>query len=257
MTLDVSSLSMPVAALIASLIGATATITASLIQLRIAWRKEIKARESRAPVTKKTRRGPVAAVLVLTVASAVGGFALSQYFTTRGREAALSMEAELRARLAQLDQLAARLERASGAHDEADAPPAATPAAQDHSVIAAVTLAACVVRSGADELPCSEADAERVTLCAGLPPGTRPVAVERYVREQDDPSPWSQAQLAPGEHPVNGRVVGEPGPGADPQTVCQEFMHWGSTGRTARLRVSYTDAPLPVQQVVVESAAGQ
>lgn len=250
-TLNTSALSMPVAALIASLIGATATISATLIQLRIAWRKEIKARESRAPVTLKTRRGPVTAVLVLTVASAVGGFALAQYFATRGHEDALATEMALRARLEQLDRLAARLERAGA--QRADARASAGAAYDAASTSAAVTLVACV-RAERDDQPCTEADAGHVTLCAGLPPGVRPTRVERYVREQGDPRPWEQVLLGPGEHPVDGRFVGEPGAGTESQTICQEFTHWGGVARTVRLRVHYARADEPAAQVTAHGA---
>src|ERR1041385_5252191 len=77
--MDFSHLSEP---LMASMIGALATVAAALVQLRISWRKEMKERERGQPITKKTRRGPVIVVFALLVAAAVGGFALSQYFVS-------------------------------------------------------------------------------------------------------------------------------------------------------------------------------
>ena len=66
--------------IMAALIAAGATVLATLVQLRISWRKELRERERGQPITKKTRRGPVTIVFLLMIAAAVGGFALSQYF---------------------------------------------------------------------------------------------------------------------------------------------------------------------------------
>ncbi|HEY6242089.1 MAG TPA: hypothetical protein VIW78_14780, partial [Burkholderiales bacterium] len=63
--------------LMASMIGALATVAGALVQLRISWRKEMKERERGQPITKKARRGPVIFIFALVVAAAVGGFALS------------------------------------------------------------------------------------------------------------------------------------------------------------------------------------
>jgi hypothetical protein len=237
-TLDVSTLSMPVAALIASIIGASATITAAMIQLRIAWRKELKARESRAPITRKNRRGPVTAVIVLAVASAVGGFALSQYFVTKGNAATQAMENELRVRLELLSDVARRLERASLAQG------GAAGASSERSASATVSLPSCTVKTDAARA-CSRDDAVAVVVCAELPAGTVPAGVQRFVRERGDTRPWSEAQMAPGQHPVDGEFVGAPAPGAEANTVCQEYRHWSSEERVVRLRVGIGDAVTP------------
>ena len=55
---------------VAALIGAAATVLTALVQLRISWRQELKDREGGRPITRKTRRGPVIAVLVLMIAAA-------------------------------------------------------------------------------------------------------------------------------------------------------------------------------------------
>jgi hypothetical protein len=60
--------------LIAALIGATATMSAALINLRIAWKKELKARAEKKPVNKANNRGPVITVIVLMIASGIGGW---------------------------------------------------------------------------------------------------------------------------------------------------------------------------------------
>ena len=233
-TPDVSTLSMPIAALIASLIGASATITAALIQLRIAWRKEMKARENRAPITQKNRRGPVVAVIVLAVASAVGGFAMSQYFATRGTAAAQAMEAQVRTRLEQLSDVARRLERASLAREAG-----AVPVKGAGAVAVAVMLSPCALPTGQGERACTRQEAVRVQLCAELPAGTVATQVERYLRDQQAAPTWDESLIAPGQHPVDGEFLGDAAPGAAPQTLCQEYLHWSGEARIARLRVNY------------------
>ncbi|MDQ1363359.1 MAG: hypothetical protein QG652_1220, partial [Pseudomonadota bacterium] len=112
--LDVlSSLSPSIAGLITSLIGATATVIVALIQMRIAWRKELQARAEHRPISKKAKRGPVLAVLVLLLASAVGGFSLSQYLVSERRDKSEMLEAELNNRIDQLALSAQRLEHIS------------------------------------------------------------------------------------------------------------------------------------------------
>ena len=64
---------------LAAMLGASATMVTALIQLRLSWRKELKERERGQPITRKSRRGPVLFVFALMIASAVGGFAGSQY----------------------------------------------------------------------------------------------------------------------------------------------------------------------------------
>src|SRR5438552_17728021 len=108
--MDFSHLSEP---LMASMIGALATVAAALVQLRISWRKEMKERERGQPITKKTRRGPVFVVIALLIAAAVGGFALSQYFVSlregdrdRDRDA---LRADLQSKLSEINATAMRL----------------------------------------------------------------------------------------------------------------------------------------------------
>lgn len=78
MALELGNISMPMAALLASLIGATATITASLLQLRIAWKKELAARANQKTPAKKPSRGPILSIMALLLASAIGGFAFQE-----------------------------------------------------------------------------------------------------------------------------------------------------------------------------------
>ncbi|MGC2518087.1 MAG: hypothetical protein WA373_03145, partial [Burkholderiales bacterium] len=98
--------------LYAALIGAGATMLTALIQLRISWRRELRERERGQPISKKTRRGPVLFVLALTIAAAVGGFALSQYLVSLREGDRDALRADLQSKLTEISASALRLEQA-------------------------------------------------------------------------------------------------------------------------------------------------
>lgn len=246
-TLDVSTLSMPIAALLASLIGATATITAALIQLRIAWRKELKARESRTPITKKARRGPVTAVFVLMVASAVGGFALAQYLTTGGWKAPSTAETDIGEKLEQLRVTVERLEKATLQVKEVSAGQmrvAVLPGSGAEETAATVVFPPCVVSvDGTEDRACEEREAVRVVLCAEVPSGAAVSRIDRFALDDADPRSWAEVRVEPGQPLVNGRFAGDSTerPGTDDhKLVCQEMHHWNNRGRMAGIVVNYT-----------------
>jgi hypothetical protein len=249
---DVTSISMPMAALLASLIGASATITASLIQLSIAWKRQAKEREGREPASKKARRGPVLAISVLVIASAVGGFALSQYLVTESRKHASALEAEIQEKLDRLSGVAMRLERATLASGH----PLEVPVSEvdglrngEAQAVATVMLSACAMRTGeSTSVGCSEQQAMRLELCAEVPAASRSIGVERYVRDEGDVRPWSQARMAPGQNPLAGAFAGEPVERTisdSHKQVCQAFHHWGGA-RTLRMVVTHVPS-LPAQ----------
>ncbi len=106
----------------AAAVAATGTVIGALIQLRAAWRNEVSARARGVPVTKKSRRGPVAAVLLLLVAAAVAGFVLSQYLASQSDRESAQLRGELRSQIAQINATAERLEQASLDNHGASAP---------------------------------------------------------------------------------------------------------------------------------------
>jgi hypothetical protein len=118
----------------AAAIAATGTVIGALIQLRVAWRKELSERARSVPVSKKSRRGPVVAVGLLLLAAGVGGFALSWYLTARWNRESLALRDVLEAQVAQINATATRLERAtlgdqgSMEHAAADGETTVTPA---------------------------------------------------------------------------------------------------------------------------------
>jgi hypothetical protein len=89
-------------AVLAALIGASATTITALIQLRLSWRKELRERERGQPISKKSRRGPVLLVVALMVGSAVGGFAGAQYLHEWRNDGRDALRDEVRAKLAEI-----------------------------------------------------------------------------------------------------------------------------------------------------------
>lgn len=222
MDLQISNITMPVAALLASLIGATATITATLIQLRMAWKKEMKARERGQPVTQQARRGPVVAIIVLLIASAVGGFALAQYLNTGKKKEADLLRSEFNAKLDQLNATAGRLEHIvlTGGHGTG-------------SVAVNVTVPPCP--------GCTEQDAAQVELCTSVPAASALGAVELYTADATTPSHLQR--VAPEQPLSNGRYAGLPQERLESDTskqVCQAYLHWDTAhARTLRLVTHY------------------
>lgn len=236
MDFAITNITMPVAALLASLIGATATLTAALLQLRMAWRKELKARERGQPVTKQAKRGPVMSVAVLSLASAVGGavggYALAQYLPLGQKTATEQLRDEFNARLAQLSSSVERMERrqVNGAAAPMDAAPT-TPA----SAAVTATLPPC----GA----CSEDSAQQVDLCASIPAAASVEAVELYTRAGDGTADWSGQRVAAEQVQAAGRFSGTPRERLESDSrkqVCQTFLHWNADeARSVRLVVNY------------------
>jgi len=221
MDLQISNITMPVAALIASLIGATATITATLIQLRMAWKKEMKARERGQPVTQQARRGPVVAIIVLLVASAVGGFALAQYFNTGKKKEVELVRNEFNAKLDQLNATAARLEHLALASGQGKG-----------SVSVGATLPPCA--------DCTEEQPARIELCASVPAATTVDAIELYAATGDEPLRRVEA-----EQPLQaGRYAGLPQERLESDTskqVCQSYLHWDAVASHGlRLTIHHT-----------------
>jgi hypothetical protein len=185
----------------AAAVAAAGTIVGALIQLRAAWRREVSERARGVPMTKKSRRGPVLAVLLLLIAAGVSGFALSQYLVSRSDRESATLRGELQAQLARISATAERLERATqsdhGATGRADDD---RRGAEDVTVT--TTLGPCHTRAvtASDTAPgCSEQEALRVTLCGSVPSSATVTAMVLYARPEDSPRPWSESRVAPGE----------------------------------------------------------
>jgi hypothetical protein len=248
---EVANLSMPMAALLASLIGATATITASLLQLRMAWRRELQARAAHKPVNKKAKRGPILPIIVLVIASAIGGFAMSQYFVSRGRSEAQVLETDLRARIDQLTLSAQRLDSIRQSNREE----LLRQARQEELVrrgkqglVTSLGIGKCSVADDAAK-GCNEQQAQQLQLCSEVPAAASVTGVELYARPEGDVRDWSDLQVAPGSDFGGGRFsehYTERLLDENSKQVCHGIVYWNSSsGVVTRMVIHY--APRVVQ----------
>jgi hypothetical protein len=240
--MDFSHLSEP---LLAAMIGATATVVTALVQLRLSWRKELKERERAQPITKKSRRGPVIAVLALMIAAAVGGFALSQYFVSLREGDRDALRSDLQSKLSEINATALRLELARTSERrqiETEVQRADASRLGEEGAAASVTVAPCKPGGvpGARE-ECTEQSALRITVCASVPASATVKEVQLYIRA-DDKQPWAEARVQPGQEAGQARFsdkfVERPEEGA--KQVCQGFANWShEKSRLARIVVKY------------------
>ena len=93
--------------ILAAIIAATATLSASLLQLRFSIARELAAR-AQSPGRKKSR-APFIVLFVIVGAAAVAGFALSQWLTESQRAAQGTVEHELRERAEEATRTANQL----------------------------------------------------------------------------------------------------------------------------------------------------
>jgi hypothetical protein len=241
------SLSDPV---MAALIGASATVLAALVQLRLSWRKELKERERGQPITKKTRRGPVIVVFALMIAAGVGGFALSEYFMSLRDGDRDTIRTELQSKLSEISASAARLERARLAErDRVEFGILRAEALRrgEEGVAASGLVGPCKAGSAAvpgSKPDCNEQSAVRVAVCARLPASATVKEVLLYTRFEDTQQPWAESRVQPGQDAGGARFVEkvfERPDGDAAKQVCQGFVNWsGEKARLARILVKYT-----------------
>lgn len=98
-------------AVLAAIIAATATLSASFLQLRMALARDADARSRGQPISRRRGRVPMILIGIMLLASAVGGFALSQWLGDSQRSQQADMQRELRERMAELAAAVAALER--------------------------------------------------------------------------------------------------------------------------------------------------
>ena len=239
------------APLLGSIIGAAATIVAALVNLRVAWKKEMSARARGQPVTKKARRGPVLAIVVLLIASAIGGFAFSQYLVAGGEHESQNLQAELRSQVAEIASTAQRLEQArmdDRGEVEASARKLEAQRRGEEGVSASVILPPCephVIAGAAvaKKRECTEAEAVRATVCVSVPYSANVTEVAVYARYDDSTQPWAESRVKPGKDIGLGRFADKPSERPETDTtkqVCQSFYHWNTErGRAVRIVAKY------------------
>ncbi len=231
---------------LAAMIAAGATVVTALIQLRLSWRKELRERERGQPITKKSRRGPVIAVLGLMIAAAVGGFALSQYFVSLREGDRDALRSDLQSKLSEINATALRLEQArlnERKQIETEVQRADASRLGEDGAAASAVVAPCKPGGvpGARE-ECTEQSALRVTICAGVPAAATVREVQLYIRSDDPKQPWSEARVQPGQEAGQARFAEKfserPEDGA--KQICQAFANWShEKTRIARIVVKY------------------
>jgi hypothetical protein len=230
--------------LLAAMIGAVATVVTALVQLRLSWRKELRERERAQPITKKSRRGPVIAVLALMIAAAVGGFALSQYFVSLREGDRDALRSDLQSKLSEINATALRLEQArlgERRQIETEVQRADASRLGDEGSAASVLVGPCKPE-GARQ-PCTEQSAVRIAVCARVPAAATVKEVQLYVGSEDSKQPGAEARVQPGQDAGDARFAdkfSERPEDAAAKQICQGFANWShEKSRLARIVVKY------------------
>ncbi len=242
--MDLTNVSDPI---LASAIGALATVLAALVQLRISWRRELKERERGQPITKKSRRGPVIAVLALMIAAAVGGFALSQYFVSLREGDRDALRADLQSKLSEINATALRLEQARlNERQQIETEVHRTDAVNQGEEGAAASAVVGPCKPEGVSRPkeeCTEQSAVRTAVCARVPARATVKEVQLYTRFEDSKQSWADARVQPGQDAGQARFAqkfSEQPDGDAAKLICQGFVNWnGGKSRVARILVKY------------------
>jgi hypothetical protein len=244
---------------LAAIITATATVCMSLLQLRFSLGKDGGTRVQAAGGRRKGR-GPFAILFVIIIASAVGGFALSQWLTENERVSQNILQHELQEKVDQITRTANQLEQTrAGARAEIEA--GVLRRIGSDGVVVMATVGPCrpslVVSPPGTATPpgvtgetaqpaapvCTEAEASAVTLCATIPTNATITEVELYTRLAESDTPWSTSRVLAGQESGQARfaekyVEAPEAPGT--KQICQGFAQWSiEHARVARMVVRY------------------
>jgi hypothetical protein len=246
--------------ILAAIIAATATLSASLLQLRFSIARELAAR-AQSPGNRKKNRAPFVVLFVMVGAAGVAGFALSQWLTENERVTQGTLEHELQARVEELSRTANQLELTrAGARAEIEM--GVLRKLGTDGVVVMTTVGPCrpalvVSAPGTTSPPgvsaetatpaapaCTETEASAITLCATIPTNATVSEVELFTRLAESEAPWSTSRLTPGQEAGQARfaekyVESPEGPGT--KQICQGFTHWSADhARVARMVVRYS-----------------
>jgi hypothetical protein len=244
---------------LAAIITAAATVCISLLQLRFSLNKEGGARVQSGGGRRKGR-GPFALAFIIIIASAVGGFALSQWLTENERVSQSILQHELQDRVDQITRTANQLEQTrAGARAEIEA--SVLRRIGSDGVVVMATVAPCrpslVVGPPGGATPpgvaaetaqaatpsCTESESSAVTLCATVPANATITEVELYSRLADSDTPWSTSRVIAGQESGQARFAekyAETADGPGTKQICQGFTHWSTEhARVARMVVRY------------------
>jgi hypothetical protein len=246
-------------AVLAAIITATATICMSLLNLRFSLSRDGSTRVQTAGGTRKGR-SPFALLFIIIVASAVGGFALSQWLTEGERVSQSLRERELQDSVERITRTANQLEQ-TRAGVRAEIEESVLRKIGTDGVVVMATVAACrpslVVSTPGTATPpgvtaetaqppsptCTESEASSVTLCATIPANATITEVELYTKPAQSDTPWSTSRVMAGQESGQARFAekyaeGPESPGN--KQICEGFTHWSTEhARVARMVVRY------------------
>ena len=190
---------------IAALVGAGATLVAAVINLRIAWRREVLDRlNKRSP---KGRRGLLAAITILVVASGVGGYAAALYLMQNDQQSTRAMRVELRQRIAEIKEATSRLEQTrvgDRASIETEVRLREERRRGGEGVVATTRIGPCRARvlsgtgDAAEGTPCKENEIAPVGICVSVPAAASVYEITPYLRTEGDGAPWEERRAALG-----------------------------------------------------------
>jgi hypothetical protein len=248
---------------LAAIIAASATVFASLLQLRSSFAKELTARTMPSSSRRKSRL-PFTILCVMLGGAAVGGFALSQWLTEHERAVQSELQRALQERINTMTRTESALEKTraeiqagllreqgmQGVVVMATVGPCKpsillnTPALTAGAGETAAQMPSQPATAAAPSSTCTESDASPITLCATIPADATLTEVELYARAAGTDMPWSNARVMPGQELGQARFAEKPTEVADGSTtkqVCEGFVQWSTEhGHVARMLVRYT-----------------
>ena len=248
-------------AVLAAMIAAVATLLTSFLQLRLSVGKELAAARGQGIGGKRKSRGPLLILFVMLIAAAVGGFSLSRWLAESERAEQSTVERDLRAQVDQISRTASQLELTrAGVRAEIEADVLRRIGSDGVVVLATVSPCrpALVVSppgstappsvsanaAPAPTLPCTEAEANIVALCATIPAKATVTEIQLFSRFVESEDPWSSNRLTPGQEAGQARFAAQSmekpdAPGT--KQVCQTYSLWSTEHpREARMVVRYS-----------------
>jgi hypothetical protein len=237
--------------LVAALIAAAATVSASLLQLKLALSKELAARNQGG--SRRKQRFPFLLMLILLLASGAGGFAVAQWLHEGERVEQNELRRELEARITEIGRTATQLEMTrTGVRAEIEAGVlrrlgeigSATFATVGPCRPSALARVPSSVASVSPSAACTEGEATPITLCTSLPAAAKVVAIELFARPGGSTGDWSASRAAAGREIERARFSDrsvETNVGDGSKHICHTFVHWNSDRpHDARMLVRYT-----------------
>jgi hypothetical protein len=207
---------------IAALCGAGATLVAALINLRIAWRREVLDRLNKR--TPKARRGLLVAIAIMVVAAGVGGYAAALYLMQSDHASTRAMRLEMRQRIAEIKEATARLEQTRVSDRvslETEARVHEDRRRGSEGVTATTRIGPCRPRATdpADAAACKESDIAPVGVCVAVPATASVYEVTPYARAVGDGAAWDERRGALGATLGSVRFAAQPVERPDSRTL--------------------------------------